>query len=172
MASSNTPSETSTSQEQGLTPDATSETQKNSNRGKTDLAWGHCKQLIRGGGINWVKHHLAGKGGDIEACRKMPAVIFEPRKEKVKKNMQKVIMLVMKLKENLMRLNQHLELNQLSKMFSKDIRKLEEVSEIVSQASMITKYTLGFTTSKKSSCYLLLINGEDLMHVEHQTCKS
>nr|XP_025703529.1 uncharacterized protein LOC112805350 [Arachis hypogaea] len=62
-----------------------------SNRGKTDPAWGHCKQvldkgktalvciycekLIRGGGINRVKHHLAGKGGDIEACRKVPAVV-------------------------------------------------------------------------------------------------
>ncbi|XP_025702697.1 uncharacterized protein [Arachis hypogaea] len=61
------------------------------NRGKTDPAWGHCKQvldkektalvciycekLIRGGGINRVKHHLAGKGGDIEACRKVPAVV-------------------------------------------------------------------------------------------------
>nr|XP_025703955.1 uncharacterized protein LOC112805843 [Arachis hypogaea] len=31
--------------------------------------------LIRGGGINRVKHHLAGKGGDIEACRKVPAVV-------------------------------------------------------------------------------------------------
>ncbi|XLR23464.1 hypothetical protein S83_051364, partial [Arachis hypogaea] len=58
---------------------------------KTDPAWGHCKQvldkgkstlvciycekLIRGGGINRVKHHLAGKGGDIEACRKVPAAV-------------------------------------------------------------------------------------------------
>ncbi|KAL4355706.1 hypothetical protein AHAS_Ahas09G0013500 [Arachis hypogaea] len=91
MASSNTPSETPTSQEQGSTPDPSVGTQKNSNRGKTDPAWGHCKQvldkektalvciycekLIRGGGINWVKHHLAGKGGDIEACRKVPAVV-------------------------------------------------------------------------------------------------
>ncbi|XP_052111648.1 uncharacterized protein LOC107470826 [Arachis duranensis] len=91
MASSNTPSETPTSQEQGSTPDPTIGTQKTSNRGKTDPAWGHCKQvldkektalvciycekLIRGGGINQVKHHLAGKNGDIEACRKVPAVV-------------------------------------------------------------------------------------------------
>ncbi|XLR41669.1 hypothetical protein S83_026329 [Arachis hypogaea] len=91
MASSNTRSETPTSYEQELTPDPTIETQKNSNRGKTDPAWGHCKQvmdkektvllciycekLIRGGGINRVKHHLAGKCGDIEACRKVPAVV-------------------------------------------------------------------------------------------------
>ncbi|XP_015950221.1 uncharacterized protein LOC107475100 [Arachis duranensis] len=91
MASSNTPSETPTSQEQGSTPDPPIGTQKNSNREKTDPAWGHCKQvldkgktalvciycekLIRGGGINRVKHHLAGKGGDIEACRKVPAVV-------------------------------------------------------------------------------------------------
>ncbi|KAL1309254.1 hypothetical protein AAHE18_17G164400 [Arachis hypogaea] len=60
-------------------------------RGKTDPAWGHCKQVldkgkttlvyiycekhIKGGGINRVKHHLAGKGGDIEACRKVPAAV-------------------------------------------------------------------------------------------------
>ncbi|XP_016164931.1 uncharacterized protein LOC107607495 [Arachis ipaensis] len=93
MASSNTPSETPTptSQEQGSTPDPTIGTQKNSNRGKTDPAWGHCKQVldkgkttlvyiycekhIKGGGINRVKHHLAGKGGDIEACRKVPAAV-------------------------------------------------------------------------------------------------
>ncbi|KAL4326853.1 hypothetical protein AHAS_Ahas13G0041600 [Arachis hypogaea] len=93
MASSNTPSETPTptSQEQGSTPDPTIGTQKNSNRGKTDPAWGHCKQVldkgktalvciycekhIRGGGINRVKHHLAGKGRDIEACRKVPAAV-------------------------------------------------------------------------------------------------
>ncbi|XP_057719848.1 uncharacterized protein LOC130934278 [Arachis stenosperma] len=95
MASSNAPLETPTptSQEQGSTPDPspTIGTQKASNRGKTDPAWGHCKQvldkektalvciycekLIRGGGINQVKHHLAGKGGDIEACRKVPAVV-------------------------------------------------------------------------------------------------
>ncbi|KAL4321802.1 hypothetical protein AHAS_Ahas14G0146900 [Arachis hypogaea] len=93
MASSNTPSETPTptSQEQGSTPDPTIGTQKNSNRGKTDPAWGHCKQVldkgktalvciycekhIRGRGINRVKHHLAGKGGDIEACRKVPAAV-------------------------------------------------------------------------------------------------
>ncbi|XLR40516.1 hypothetical protein S83_025176, partial [Arachis hypogaea] len=44
MGSSNTPSETPTSQEQGSTLDPTIGTQKNSNRGKTDHAWGHCKQ--------------------------------------------------------------------------------------------------------------------------------
>ncbi|XP_020963524.1 uncharacterized protein LOC110265094 [Arachis ipaensis] len=32
-------------------------------------------QLIRGGGIDRVKHHLAEKGGDIEACRKVPAAV-------------------------------------------------------------------------------------------------
>nr|XP_029154502.1 uncharacterized protein LOC114927741 [Arachis hypogaea] len=60
MASSNTPSETPTSQEQGSTPDPTIGTQK---------------ILIRGGGINRVKHHLAEKGRDIEACRKVPVVM-------------------------------------------------------------------------------------------------
>ncbi|XP_057761024.1 uncharacterized protein LOC130981445 [Arachis stenosperma] len=31
--------------------------------------------LIRGGGIHRFKLHLAGKGGDIESCRKVPAVV-------------------------------------------------------------------------------------------------
>ncbi|XP_020982450.1 uncharacterized protein LOC110273594 [Arachis duranensis] len=35
----------------------------------------YCEKLIRGGGINRVKHHLAGKGEDIEACRKVPTVV-------------------------------------------------------------------------------------------------
>ncbi|KAL4382048.1 hypothetical protein AHAS_Ahas04G0194500 [Arachis hypogaea] len=91
MASANTPSETPSSQEQGSTPDASIGTQKNNNRAKTDPAWGHCKQvvesgktillciycekLIRGGGIHRFKLHLAGKGGDIESCRKVPAAV-------------------------------------------------------------------------------------------------
>ncbi|XP_015965600.1 uncharacterized protein LOC107489358 [Arachis duranensis] len=33
------------------------------------------KQLIRGGGIHRFKLHLAGKGGDIESCRKVPAAV-------------------------------------------------------------------------------------------------
>ncbi|XLT32672.1 hypothetical protein HN873_063964 [Arachis hypogaea] len=33
-----------------------------------------CPVLL-GGEINRVKHHLAGKGGDIETCRKMPTVV-------------------------------------------------------------------------------------------------
>ncbi|KAL4300407.1 uncharacterized protein LOC107607456 [Arachis ipaensis] len=91
MALSNAPSETPTFQEQGSTLDATIRTQKNSNRGKIDPVCGHykqvmdkgkpvllciyCEKLIRGRGINRVKHHLAGKGGDIEACRKVPTVV-------------------------------------------------------------------------------------------------
>ena len=42
---------------------------------KTILLCIYCEKLIRGGGINRVKHHLAGKGRDIEACRKVPAVV-------------------------------------------------------------------------------------------------
>ncbi|XP_016178561.1 uncharacterized protein LOC107621023 [Arachis ipaensis] len=91
MASANTPSETPSSQEQGSTPDASIGTQKNNNRAKTDHAWGHCKQvvesgktillciycekLIRGGGIHRFKLHLAGKGGDVESCQKVPATV-------------------------------------------------------------------------------------------------
>ncbi|KAL4315328.1 hypothetical protein AHAS_Ahas15G0174100 [Arachis hypogaea] len=131
MASANTPSETPSSQEQGSTPDASIGTQKNNNRAKTDHAWGHCKQvvesgktillciycekLIRGGGIHWFKLHLAGKGGDVELVERCQLQrdtnsmkvlkSFEARKEKLKNNMPKVIMLVMMLKENLTRSN-------------------------------------------------------------------
>ncbi|XLR27007.1 hypothetical protein S83_054907, partial [Arachis hypogaea] len=86
MSFANTPSETPSSQEQGSTTDASIGTQKNNNRAKNDPAWDHCKQvvesgktillciycekLIRGGGIHRFKLHLAGKGGDVESCRK------------------------------------------------------------------------------------------------------
>ncbi|KAL4331564.1 hypothetical protein AHAS_Ahas13G0512700 [Arachis hypogaea] len=43
MASSNTPSEAPTFQEQGSTSDTTNGTQKHTNREKTDPGWGHCK---------------------------------------------------------------------------------------------------------------------------------
>ncbi|XP_025645006.1 uncharacterized protein [Arachis hypogaea] len=91
MSAANTPSETPSSQEQGSTADASIGTQKNNNRAKNDPAWGHCKQvvesgktillciycekLIRGGGIHRFKLHLAGKGGDVESCRKVPAAV-------------------------------------------------------------------------------------------------
>ncbi|KAL4328891.1 hypothetical protein AHAS_Ahas13G0245400 [Arachis hypogaea] len=91
MAYANIPSEIPSSQEQGSTPDASIGTQKNNNRAKTDPAWGHCKEnvesgktillciycekLIRGRGIHRFKLHLAGKGGDIESCRKVPAAV-------------------------------------------------------------------------------------------------
>ncbi|KAL4315448.1 hypothetical protein AHAS_Ahas15G0186100 [Arachis hypogaea] len=35
----------------------------------------YCEKLIRGRGINRVKYYLVGKGRDIEACRKVPAVV-------------------------------------------------------------------------------------------------
>ncbi|KAL4306301.1 hypothetical protein AHAS_Ahas16G0164600 [Arachis hypogaea] len=91
MSFANTPSETPSSQEQGSTTDASIGTQKNNNRAKNDPAWDHCKQvvesgktillciycekLIRGGGIHRFKLHLAGKGGDVESCRKVPTAV-------------------------------------------------------------------------------------------------
>ncbi|XP_020970105.1 probable LRR receptor-like serine/threonine-protein kinase At3g47570 [Arachis ipaensis] len=72
MSAANTPSETPSSQEQGSTADASIGTQKNNNRAKNDLAW---VILIRGGGIHRFKLHLAGKGGDVESCRKVPAAV-------------------------------------------------------------------------------------------------
>jgi hypothetical protein len=61
-------------------------------RGKTDLAWGHCREdlelsvgckktklvclycakVFTGGGINRFKQHLAGTKGEVEQCRKCP----------------------------------------------------------------------------------------------------
>ena len=61
-------------------------------RGKTNLAWGHCREapefsvgckktklvclyyakVFAGGGINRFKQHLAGTKGEVEQCRKCP----------------------------------------------------------------------------------------------------
>eukprot|EP00258_Populus_trichocarpa_P030095 XP_024446114.1 uncharacterized protein LOC112325035 [Populus trichocarpa] len=61
-------------------------------RGRTDLAWGHCREapelsvgckktklvclyyakVFAGGGINRFKQHLAGAKGEVEQCRKCP----------------------------------------------------------------------------------------------------
>jgi hypothetical protein len=61
-------------------------------RGRTDLAWGHCREapelsvrrkktklvylycakIFVGGDINRFKQHLAGAKGEVEQCRKCP----------------------------------------------------------------------------------------------------
>jgi len=61
-------------------------------RGKTDLAWDHCREapklsagckktklvclycakIFAGGGINRFKQHLAGTKGEVEQCHKCP----------------------------------------------------------------------------------------------------
>ncbi|KAL4275641.1 hypothetical protein AHAS_Ahas20G0127500 [Arachis hypogaea] len=69
MASANIPSEIPSSQEQRSTPNASIGTQKN-NEQKLIL-----HGLIKGGGIHRFKLHLAGKGGDIESCRKVPTAV-------------------------------------------------------------------------------------------------
>ncbi|GKV21392.1 hypothetical protein SLEP1_g31376 [Rubroshorea leprosula] len=58
-----------------------------SSRGKADIAWEHCvevegtkktlqclhcKKFIKGGGINRMKQHLAGKSGEVKKCDKVP----------------------------------------------------------------------------------------------------
>nr|XP_025616612.1 uncharacterized protein LOC112708904 [Arachis hypogaea] len=35
----------------------------------------YCDKPIRGGGINRFKYHLAGKGGDVEKCKKVPPAV-------------------------------------------------------------------------------------------------
>ena len=61
-----------------------------STRGKTDPAWEHVtegrahdgkktftclyyQKTIKGGGINRMKQHLAGKSGEVGPCKKVPA---------------------------------------------------------------------------------------------------
>ncbi|GFY88829.1 hypothetical protein Acr_06g0007690 [Actinidia rufa] len=63
-----------------------------STRGKTDPAWEHvtegrahdgkktftclyCGKITKGGGINRMKQHLAGKSGEVRPCKKVPADI-------------------------------------------------------------------------------------------------
>lgn len=82
MASSEAPTQPSA---EASTQD--SQTQRNV-RAKTDIAWGHakivldgekekpqciyCNKVIKGGGINRLKLHLAGETGQVEACGKAP----------------------------------------------------------------------------------------------------
>ncbi|XP_022871119.1 uncharacterized protein LOC111390332 [Olea europaea var. sylvestris] len=76
---------------------------KNRAREKTDIAWGHCKEILEasnngnknkkklvclycgktfaGGGINRVKQHLAGMKGDVDSCRKVPPDVRFKMKE-------------------------------------------------------------------------------------------
>ncbi|XP_039687989.1 uncharacterized protein [Medicago truncatula] len=82
MASSEAPTQPSA---EASTQD--SQTQRNV-RAKTDIAWGHakivldgekekpqciyCNKVIKGGGINRLKLHLAGETGQVEACSQAP----------------------------------------------------------------------------------------------------
>ncbi|XP_031374203.1 uncharacterized protein LOC116188886 [Punica granatum] len=87
-SNSNTPTPTPSTRES--TP--SSSTPKGINRGKSDPAWAHCKEVpsangrkgllclycskvLSGSGINRFKQHLAGLKGNAEACRKVPDVI-------------------------------------------------------------------------------------------------
>ncbi|KAL4392722.1 hypothetical protein AHAS_Ahas03G0373500 [Arachis hypogaea] len=109
MSSSQTPSEIPPSQEQVSsatpTPDLTTKRVYN-NRRKTDLTWGHCKQIvkktrkitmmciycdkpIKGGGINRFKYHLVGKGGDVEKCKKVSPVVAHQFKQNIEEFMNK-----------------------------------------------------------------------------------
>ncbi|XLR28179.1 hypothetical protein S83_056079 [Arachis hypogaea] len=109
MFSSQTTSEMPPSQEQASsatpTPDLTTKRYYN-NRGKTDPAWGHCKQIVkkigkitmmciycdkpvRGGGINRFKYHLAGKGGDVEKCKKISPTVAHQFRQNIEEFINK-----------------------------------------------------------------------------------
>jgi hypothetical protein len=75
-------------------------------RGRTDLAWGHCREapelsvgckktklvclycakVFAGGGINRFKQHLAGAKGEVEQCRKCPADVRHQMLLNLKRN--------------------------------------------------------------------------------------
>ena len=77
-----------------------------SSRGRTDLAWGHCREahelsvgckktklvclycakVFAGGGINRFKQHLAGAKGEVEQCRKCPADVRHQMLLNLKRN--------------------------------------------------------------------------------------
>ncbi|PKI44254.1 hypothetical protein CRG98_035328 [Punica granatum] len=102
-SNSNTPTPTPPTRE--FTP--SSSIPKGINRGKSDPAWAHCKEVpsasgrkgllclycskvLSGGGINRFKQHLAGLKGNVEACRKVPdAVRFRMQEHLVGHMMEK-----------------------------------------------------------------------------------
>ncbi|XP_031374095.1 uncharacterized protein LOC116188755 [Punica granatum] len=102
-SNSNTPTPTPPTRES--TP--SSSIPKGINRGKSNPAWAHCKEVpsasgrkgllclycskvISGGSINQFKQHLAGLKGNAEACRKVPdAVRFRMQEHLVGHIMEK-----------------------------------------------------------------------------------
>lgn len=88
MASSE--ASTQPSSAEASTQESQTQSQRNV-RAKTDIAWGHaiivldggkekpqciyCKKIIKGGGINRLKLHLAGETGQVEACGQAPAEV-------------------------------------------------------------------------------------------------
>ncbi|XP_061369965.1 uncharacterized protein LOC133312734 [Gastrolobium bilobum] len=94
--------------EPGSTPSQEVSSQNSSKpnyRGKTDPSWGHCRQVIedgkaviicqhcnkviRGGGINRLKNHLAGEKGQVEPCKKVPAEVRDEMKKSVDESKKK-----------------------------------------------------------------------------------
>lgn len=81
---------------------STVESSQSSVRTKTDLAWAHfkeniidgkkswtclhCNNTYRGGGINRMKKHLAGRKGEIAACKKVSYDIRYQMEESLKEN--------------------------------------------------------------------------------------
>ncbi|XP_061370284.1 uncharacterized protein LOC133313002 [Gastrolobium bilobum] len=58
-------------------------------QGKTVNMCLHCNKIIRGGGINRLKFHLAGEKGQVEACKKVPAEIRAQMKQNIDENKKK-----------------------------------------------------------------------------------
>ncbi|XP_061356627.1 uncharacterized protein LOC133301047 [Gastrolobium bilobum] len=49
----------------------------------------HCNKIIRGGGINQLKFHLAGEKGQVESCKKVSAEIRAQMKQNIDENKKK-----------------------------------------------------------------------------------
>ena len=74
-------------------------------RGKIDMAWAHCKliqegdkiammciycdKIVRGGGINRLKDHLAGKMGQVSLCKKVSPDVRYQMKQNIEENKSK-----------------------------------------------------------------------------------
>ncbi|XP_019430825.1 PREDICTED: uncharacterized protein LOC109338134 [Lupinus angustifolius] len=58
-------------------------TQAIEGNGKTVLSCLYCKKIIRGGGINRLKSHLAGEREQVEQCKKVPADVKFQMKQNI-----------------------------------------------------------------------------------------
>ncbi|CAA7055208.1 unnamed protein product [Microthlaspi erraticum] len=64
-------------------------TQSKDDRGRLVLTCGFCKKQNLGGGINRMKHHLAGQKGNVQTCRNVPPEVQHKMREALQANEEK-----------------------------------------------------------------------------------